>query len=987
MRLHVVLAAPPGPESDAAWAWLAGCEAVAARRVEPAGLASALADADVAWVHAATDPGPVPVDALARFAAAGGGVVLSLRAAALPVPMGIEAVPPNEVAEERWRHVADPYWTPAFHAMAAYPHIRGLATWGPHPLVEGLHNGTYCWTATEGEPWVWCGYTGGVRPSGRVVGVERAYIAQDPRRIVAWEYELGAGVVLCLGAHLLFAAPDRTLRAQLERLALNALRAAASPGGERSAWPTPGALAGPDPSLDLPSPFDLTGALPPVADEPPSATGPAEFRPYDLAGRRLLLVGRETAGTEEMWVHPHRVVASWDVAVDGAPAAGADVAITADVVVRELEGAHRRVTETTFVALEHPVAVVEYAALRRRRETAALPPPSVEVTVAMDLRRAWPFAAGCGGDLRFHARPDGRVVMVTTASGDGVAALLLDRPAAVTVRAVRLREAQGVECAISAALDLPLRIAVAGGVGRADFDRALGVLRRQGVQGLVRQRLLRAATLREARLAVRSADPRLDAACAWAVRRLDACVGDVPGVGRSLFAGYAASQPGWSEARPGYAWFFGRDACWTAFAQLAAGEFGVPRQVLRFLGDRQDVTGKVLHEATTSGQFHYDAADSTPLYLLLAARYLAWSGDVAFIRAIWPRLRQALAFCLSTDRDGDGLIENTGVGHGWIESGPLGGAHVTLYLAAVWHAALIGMAEIAAALGEGALAGDCRVRAARAAETITRDFHDPAGGRWALDRRADGARTWTPTATHSAAILLGAVAPEAAEPYLDALAGDAFTAAWGVRMLACTDPLFDPKGYHSGSVWPLFTGWAALAEFRAGRVSAAWRHLMATAGLATVHQRGAFPEVLHGLTGEVIGVCPDQAWSAGAVLSPLVEGLLGVAPDAPRGRLALAPALPGDLERLDVHGLRVGETVYDIRLRRQPGWLDVGARRMSGPPLWITLAPWLEAAPGHVAVDGVEVTPRLAVWGRGVRAEIGFQAAGETAVRFTNGDG
>ena len=170
-----------------------------------------------------------------------------------------------------------------------------------------------------------------------------------------------------------------------------------------------------------------------------------------------------------------------------------------------------------------------------------------------------------------------------------------------------------------------------------------------------------------------SPDEALNTAFEWAKVRLDSFFVDTPGVGRSLAAGYAAARPGWGDGRPGYALYFGRDACWSALALLAAGDFAGARLVLRFLGDTQDVSGKVIHEYTTSGLAHYDAADSTPLYLLLAGRYAAWSGDLAFLEGQWRRLEQAYRFCLETDADGDGLIENTRVGHGWIE---IGRAHV-----------------------------------------------------------------------------------------------------------------------------------------------------------------------------------------------------------------------------------------------------------------------------------------------------------------------
>src|SRR5207244_3603516 len=126
----------------------------------------------------------------------------------------------------------------------------------------------------------------------------------------------------------------------------------------------------------------------------------------------------------------------------------------------------------------------------------------------------------------------------------------------------------------------------------------------------------------------------------------------------------------------------------------------------------------VIHEYTTSGLAHYDAADSTPLYLLLAGRYAAWTGDLAYLGERWSELERAYRFCLETDSDGDGLIENTRIGHGWIEMGPLSGAHVTLYLASIWAAALAALAPVARGLGRAALADELVERATRARAQI-----------------------------------------------------------------------------------------------------------------------------------------------------------------------------------------------------------------------------------------------------------------------------
>ena len=987
MKLRVALIADQGREEDAAWRWLAAREGMRAQRYGTSQASAALADSDVIWMHATA---PLPLTEPQRFeafASQGGGLLLTLRAAELVAQLHLESSAPNDCRQAVWRHEADEWWLPELRSMSAYPRVRGLATYGPHPLVVGLHNGTYCWAPSEDEPYAWACYSGGARPvEGHVVGVERAYIVQNADRIVAWEYEAGRGRVSCLGAFTYFAAPDPLLRRQLETLVTNALRCVAhgGDGAARTHWPLPRTRAASSEALLLPEPLDLAGGLPDPAADPIAIAAPvAEDEPWDLAGRRQLVVGREASGIREVWTHPHRTVAAWDVRADGESARGVELTVSPDAVHRVLRAGDRCVEETTFVALEHPVAVVEYRSLRARRDPER-EPLALELRLTVDLRRAWPFAAGCGGNLRFRQSAEGRAVLIDSESGDGVTAIFTSRAVAIALEPLEER-GSGVLCRVTASLDAPFRVAVVGGTDRDDFDRNLRTIRRLGVDGLVRQRLERASTVRESRIAVTSGDVQFDHALEWAKRRLDAFVAETPGVGRSLLAGHAASTPGWGDGRPGYAWYFGRDACWAAFGLLAAGEFSLVRQVLRFLADRQDVTGKVLHEATTSGQFHYDAADSTPLFLLLVARYLAWTGETAFVASIWPKVERAYEFCVATDSDGDGLIENARVGHGWIESGPLGGARVTLYLAAIWRAALEGLARVAEALGNPRMQAECSARAARAGTAIEGLFYDPERRTYALDLRAGGTCTWRDTALLAVPLLLRAVNPLHAKQFLEELAGESFSAPWGVRMLPADDPLFLPSGYHQGAVWPLFTGWAALAEYATGRGEAGFTHLRANALLAFARQKGAFDEVLHGLEEKAAGVCGNQAWSASMVIQPLVEGLLGVEPDAPFERLVIAPQLPADWNSLDVAGVRCGATTYDLRLRRRGRDLSIGIRRVAGPPLWVCLAPRLEAVPVSVLLDDHAVRASLTAWGDGVRAAVSFQATAKHDLRVALG--
>ena len=45
---------------------------------------------------------------------------------------------------------------------------------------------------------------------------------------------------------------------------------------------------------------------------------------------------------------------------------------------------------------------------------------------------------------------------------------------------------------------------------------------------------------------------------------------------------------------------------------------------------------------------------------------------------------KAYAFSAATDADGNGLIDNSGVGHGWVEGGALSPPHEEIYLQGLW---------------------------------------------------------------------------------------------------------------------------------------------------------------------------------------------------------------------------------------------------------------------------------------------------------------
>ena len=149
-----------------------------------------------------------------------------------------------------------------------------------------------------------------------------------------------------------------------------------------------------------------------------------------------------------------------------------------------------------------------------------------------------------------------------------------------------------------------------------------------------------------------------------------------PFMGTGLVAGYRTSG---ESQRPGFAWFFGRDSLWSSLALNAEGDFANTKTALEFVSKFQREDGKIPHEISQGASFvdwfkgypyAYASADATPLYIVAVNDYVTQSGDAAFAKEKWDSLWKAYEFLKST-YDARGLPQNQGVGHGWVEGGPL----------------------------------------------------------------------------------------------------------------------------------------------------------------------------------------------------------------------------------------------------------------------------------------------------------------------------
>ncbi len=445
------------------------------------------------------------------------------------------------------------------------------------------------------------------------------------------------------------------------------------------------------------------------------------------------------------------------------------------------------------------------------------------------------------------------------------------------------------------------------------------------------------------RLTVESPDAQFNLAMKWAELAIDQARVNFHGE-TALAAGYYSSA---DSARPGFGWFFGRDTLFTLYATDSYGDVGLSRAALEFLLRRQRADGKIMHEYSQSAPevdwaatpYFYASADATPLLLMTAYDYVRTSGDVGFLQQHWTELKKAYAFTRAHDSDGDGIYENT-EGTGWVESWPGGMPHQEVYLAALDQQARTAFARLAALMGEPGGAAEERIGA---------EYYDAGRRFYAFSRNADGSLDHTATVFPAVAWWDGTLELPHADEMFERWASHEFSTDWGVRDVSREAAIYDPMSYHQGSVWPLFTGWAALAEYRAKRPFAGYAHLMQNLGMTFSQDLGAVTELLSGEFFQPFGRSSShQLWSSAMVLTPALRGLFGLELDALHHTIRLHPQLPASWESATLHHVM---GVWDLTFQKKGRRLEIDAASESHEPICLTTGPDCAAPTRHIEME------------------------------------
>ncbi len=406
-------------------------------------------------------------------------------------------------------------------------------------------------------------------------------------------------------------------------------------------------------------------------------------------------------------------------------------------------------------------------------------------------------------------------------------------------------------------------------------------------------------------------DTDLQTAYDWSrISQLQGLVDD-PFAGEGLIAGYDLSG---ANHRPGFSWFFGRDSMWTALALDSIGDFQTTRAALEFLAKYQGEDGRVPHEIPQTVSlvpwfklypYGFASADATPLYIIGTADYVRASGDLSFARTKWDSLWRAYQWLRATFA-ANGLPQNFHVGHGWIEGGPLLPVSSELYQTGVVVEAeqsLAGLARLLHKPEADMLAQEATALQAR----METSFWSPDKNIYGYALNVDGQRVDRASVLGTVPMWFGLLDQEHSQQFLNELAGPRHQADWGMRIIAEDDPLYDPIGYHFGSIWPLFTGWASVAEYRYHRGLPAYANLRANAQLVFDGSPGRATEVLSGRYYTPVATSSShQIWSSAMIVSPLLRGMMGLTVDAPNSTVRFEPHVPADWTDFAIRNVAMG---------------------------------------------------------------------------------
>jgi hypothetical protein len=485
-------------------------------------------------------------------------------------------------------------------------------------------------------------------------------------------------------------------------------------------------------------------------------------------------------------------------------------------------------------------------------------------------------------------------------------------------------------------------------------------------------------------------------------------------------AGRLDSMRWFGAGWPDYTWLFGTDGEYTAYAAVAAGQFGPIKDHLRALRDVSEIvnrgSGKIVHEVTPDGAVYFGQnrdpgnTDESSKYPSAVNLVWKWTGDRRFLRDLYPASVNAMRYIdRRLDADGDGWPE----GLGNVERPGMG--EEKLDNAVYTIRGYADVADMAQVMNDQRTRRWAIVRAQRLLAKFERDWWFGGTTRSYADSLGDNnekiyQRHWitlTPTDAVLPRIPGRPAGPLARWDRARATLNEHEQNCYTLRGSA-SGPLDGSGLYHTGTgptsatggnrgpscdtvvsavqsernIFTLNSAIAAVSEGNYGRLGSNQQGIY-TAGNAQSQldpdlweMPGMMPEIVPGgdFGANINRLFTErsmvmQAWGAYGTIWPVVHQWLGVSPDLGRGRVAVVPQIPVEQTRASGDRIRLGSGSIDVSASR------VGRRYVTEVTRDGRVALTIGAVVANrriqsATLDGRRVTPILRQTARGWEATV-----------------
>jgi len=744
----------------------------------------------------------------------------------------------------------------------------------------------------------------------------------------------------------------------------------------------------------------LRGLIPafPIKTSPIQLSQVARPNAYiDKVGRKAAILGYES-GIFEAWLFPLKVLRNFELSfllkTSTEPIKAASIVKTIDV---RPEATTLTYVYESFTVKETFIAPLNETGLLILLDVYTIVPLSVIVSFLPVLQPMWP--GGLGGQYSYW--DDGvKAYIISESTGKNLALVGSLLGAGISSTPAHMLSDAPNEFLIDVVPGKTdgyyIPIVIAGGKMKGSEARKIYTELVKNPNKYYEESCAHFDSLRTQTLQVVTPDFQINRAFEWSKVACDNLLITNPDLGTGLVAGFG---PSGTSGRPGFGWYFGGDAFINSYALDSYQAFGTVCDALAFTQKWQRADGKMAHELSQAAgyvdwfkdyHFGYIHADTTPYFITAMGDYFRNTGDSAFIKQSWESIKKAFRWCISTDENGDGLMDNSKAGLGALEFGPLTGIQTDIYLSAVWVKALESMEQLSHSMGDDQLVQEAQQWLVKAKSALNEKFWDEESQSFLYGWTKDGKKVKEVTPWPTIAMFFHLLDGTKAGKMLERLHGSEMRTDWGVRLISTESKLYEPLNYNYGAVWPFINGFVASAEYSFHNGWNGYEIVEANAQHLFDNALGVSTELYSGETyTPVAEAVPHQGFSTFGFVTPFVRGLLGLEVDVPSHRILLAPHLPATWDHLEIHNLRASENTYSFRLKREVGKMSLQVSSTGPKQFDLVFSPALPfgSVVKKVLLNGVEQTIYAEETGKDVHVSVTVPPStrGEIAIEYQEG--